>query len=301
MRNTAIAIFGYRRPDHLRRVLESLMAQQGVPLPPIHLFLDGPRSDQDVHAMLACRAIAESFADHCDLTLEASPVNQGLYSAITRGVTAMLNRFEQLIVLEDDTLVSPYFLEFMLDGLACYTNVPAVASIHGYLPPLTIPLPDTFFLRGADCWGWATWRDRWMLFRSDAAAMALELRQRGLARAFDMGGRVPNLHLLDQRAASRSSSWAICWHASCFLADRYTLHPGRSLVRNIGLDASGEHCLPSAALIASLSSSPVPVVRQTVEEDPAIMGAFARQVGRRSLPQRVLGRLSASLRRSHGR
>ncbi|MEB3242405.1 MAG: hypothetical protein VKO44_02090, partial [Cyanobacteriota bacterium] len=130
-------------------------------------------------------------------------------------------------------------------------------------------------------------------YRHDAAAMAAEIRQRGLAEAFNLGGRVPNLQMLEQRAAGRSGSWAICWHASCFLAGCYTLHPGRSLVRNIGLDFSGEHCAPSAALEASLSDRPIRVTPQPVLEDPAIVAALGQRYAVPSLPRRVLNRLQA--------
>jgi len=225
------------------------------------------------------------------IVIVASEVNRGLYSSLTDGISVVLADHEQVIVIEDDIVVSPYFLDYMYDALRCYAENPRVASIHGYLPPISRPLPETFFLRGSDCWGWATWRDRWSLYRHDAGAMAAELRSRGLARAFDLGGRVPNLRLLDERAAGRSRSWAICWHASCFLADRYTLHPGRSLVRNIGLDHSGEHCVPSASLEAVLTDTPLHVLRQKVEEAPAIVAAFACQLAPAPLPLRVLKRL----------
>ena len=289
--STAIAIFAFRRPDHLRQVLYSLTSQSTPCAFPIFLFLDGPRSAADRGAVEACRAVATEMGKLLPIVIVASEVNRGLYSSLTDGISVVLADHEQVIVLEDDIVVSPYFLDYMCDSLRCYAENPRVASIHGYLPPISRPLPETFFLRGADCWGWATWRDRWSLYRHDAAAMAAELRSRGLARAFDLGGRVPNLRLLEDRAAGRSSSWAICWHASCFLADRFTLHPGRSLVRNIGLDHSGEHCAPSTSLEAVLTDTPLPVFRQKVEENPAIVAAFARQIAPAPLPLRVLKRL----------
>lgn len=291
MNRTAIAIFAHRRPQHLAQVLESLTQQTRPCYLPVHLFLDGPRNDTEREAVAATRQTAESFNERLPLFVHTSANNQGLYESLTGGISAVLSKHDQVIILEDDVVVSPYFLAYMLSALTCYSSEPAVASIHGYLPLLSIDLPDTFFLRGADCWGWATWRDRWSLYRHDAAAMAQELRSRGLARAFDLGDRVPNLHLLDERAAGRSSSWAICWHASCFLADRFTLHPGRSLVRNIGLDHSGEHCVPSTSLEAILTDTPLPVLRQKVEENPAIVAAFARQIAPAPLPLRVLKRL----------
>ena len=41
-----------------------------------------------------------------------------------------------------------------------------VASIHGYIYPID-GLPETFFIRGADCWGWATWKRAWNIFEAD--------------------------------------------------------------------------------------------------------------------------------------
>ena len=291
MSSAAIAVFAYRRPSHLTRVLRALQLQlRQTPLP-VHLFLDAPRGEWDAAAVSACRNVGEQLAGSIDLRLHTALVNHGLYRALTEGVSAVLELHPEVIVLEDDILTSSHFLPYMLDGLRCYADEPRVASIHGYTPPILAELPDTFFLRGADCWGWATWRDRWKLFRSDAAAMAAEIRGRGLSADFDFGGRVPNLQLLDDRAAGRSASWAICWHASCFLADRFSLHPGRSLVRNIGLDSSGEHCAPSPELEASLTDRPVPVLRLPVHETQRIVVLFAKQRARLPLKRRLVRRL----------
>src|SRR3546814_16835656 len=70
----------------------------------------------------------------------------------------MLEQHEAVIVIEDDLLLSPYFLKYMNDALYHYRDDQRVASIHGYSLPPDRPLPETYFLKGADCWGWATWR-----------------------------------------------------------------------------------------------------------------------------------------------
>ena len=46
-------------------------------------------------------------------------------------------------------------------SLERYRNEKQVASIHGYLPNLSKEIYEPFFLRGADCWGWATWARAW--------------------------------------------------------------------------------------------------------------------------------------------
>ncbi len=60
--------------------------------------------------------------------------------------------------------------------------------------------------------------------------------------------------MLREQIAGRKDSWAVRWHAACFLDDLYTLYPGRSLVENIGNDASGTHCLPTADYVAKLTT-----------------------------------------------
>ena len=297
---TAIAIFGYRRPNHLRQVINSLTTQSVPCQSPVYLFLDGPRRNENSEQVEACKEIGLEMKQKLPIRIVSSDKNQGLYNSITTGVTRILGEYERVIVLEDDIVTSPHFLEYMLEGLNCYAETDRVAAIHAYLPPIKETLPETFFLRGADCWGWGTWRDRWSLYRDDAKSMATEIRKAGLSKAFNLGGRVPNLDLLDACADGRSKSWAIRWHASCFLAERYTLHPGRSLVRNIGLDGSGEHCRPSKPLEAVMSESPIHIAIKAVEENPEIVRAFSRQVAKAPFPVRIYRRLWNAILRKVG-
>jgi S-formylglutathione hydrolase FrmB len=56
----------------------------------------------------------------------------------------------------------------MNDGLNLYRNSDKVASIHGYMYPNKSNLPETFFIKGADCLGWGTWSRAWKLFEKDS-------------------------------------------------------------------------------------------------------------------------------------
>ena len=266
MNNTAVAVFAYKRPVHLLRVLRALTPQVRSRGIPVYIFLDGPKSDLDAPKVESCFSIAQIYQEKYGFVVHKKSFNHGLYMSLTSGVTEMFKQFQRLIVLEDDILASPYFIDYMLDGLSIYEENPRVASIHGYTLPFSSEVPETFFLRGADCWGWATWRDRWSLFRSDASNMVREIVERNLSKEFDLGGYVSNLRLLKNRAEHKSNSWAICWHASCFLAEKLTLYPGRSLVQNIGLDSSGEHCAQSSQHEVCLSPNPVRVAQvETIE------------------------------------
>jgi hypothetical protein len=192
--------------------------------------------------------------------------NAGLAGSIIAGVTEIVNKYGRIIVLEDDMVTSPFFLRYMNDALEFYRDEERVISVHGYLYPLRASLPETFFLRGADCWGWATWKRGWDLFEPDGRKLLKELTARKLGKRFDLNGSHPYTRMLKWQARGALDSWAIRWHASAFLADKLTLYPGRSLLSNIGLDASGTHCSPTDRFDTTLAGSAVEIGPVPLEE-----------------------------------
>jgi hypothetical protein len=187
----------------------------------------------------------------------------------------------------------------MNDGLDCYADAPQVASIHGYTYPLDAPMPETFFLRGADCWGWATWSRAWQAFEPDAARLLARLREQGLAQAFDLDGAGPYIRMLEDFIAGRNDSWAVRWHAATYLRGMLTLYPGRSLVNNIGIDGSGTHSGVLDLYQGALADVPVKVEPIELAENPVAREAFRRYFASTHppAPNRVLRRLKDVVRR----
>lgn len=260
-----ILIFCHRRPEHLRRTLESLMRCDGFESSPIIVFGDGPKNPEQIAAVEQARNVAKSLlGDRAHYQFHDT--NLGLAHSIISGVTEAINRFGRAIVVEDDLFLSPHFLRYMNDGLSIYENDAKVASIHGYLYPTQDNMPDTFFLRGTSCWGWGTWARAWKFFNENGLELAQALKHQGLVRKFDLGGSYPHYRTLRGQVAGRNNSWAVRWHASAFLAGMFTLYPGRTLVENIGMDGSGEHCRQSIPTLP-LSVAPVLVERIPVEEN----------------------------------
>jgi hypothetical protein len=77
----------------------------------------------------------------------------------------------------------------------------------------------------------------------------------GLANAFDSSITGNNLNLLRNQAEGKVDSWAIRWHASMYLENKYTLFPPESLVLNNGLDGSGTHEGESSVFDTRLSEN----------------------------------------------
>lgn len=277
-----IALFVYSRSEHTRRTVEALLANSLASESDLIVFSDAARTPEKREAVEEVRAYLTTIKGFRSVTIHHRPHNFGLARSIIEGVTAVLQQYEQIIVLEDDMVTSPFFLAYMNEALARYASDSRVVSIHGYVYPVRGTLPEAFFLPGADCWGWATWRRGWACFNPDGAQLLRELKQRKLERVFDYEGSYPYTHMLEAQIAGMNDSWAIRWYASTFLQGKLTLYPGRSLVHNIGNDASGTHCGQYSAMDTVLSDRPIRLNGVAVESSTAAREEFIRFFRRQS-------------------
>jgi len=264
-----IALFVYKRPVHTQRVIEALLTNPEAKSSDLIIFADGPKNSKDHAGTKAVRQIVSEITGFRSIEFHFSEMNHGLSNSLINGITDVLERHERIIVLEDDILVSRNFLKFMNEALVQYESEPRVASIHGYVYPLESELPDTFFIRGADCWGWATWRRAWAEFSPDGRALYQELLESGQLEDFDFDGSAQYTQMLLDQIQGRNDSWAVRWYASAFLKDMLTLYPKKSLVTNIGLDGTGTHSGKSRILNAQILDSgslelPLDVVESTL-------------------------------------
>lgn len=283
-----IALFCYRRPDHLRQVLDALLANAESAASPLVIFCDGPRSPADEAGVLLVRELVRQVTGFASVECVFREHNLGLADSIITGVTDVVSRYGSVIVLEDDTVVSPCFLKYMNDALVRYQHDERVISIHGYLPPVTKKPGASFFLKGADCWGWATWARGWREFRPDGQALLNELIDRQLIHEFDLDGAYPYTAMLEEWTQGRNDSWAIRWHASAFLKGLLTLYPSHSLVVNIGNDGSGTHSGSSSKYETELRVLPVSVECSAVHQHDGMRNAFRKFYLRSKAPKSAI-------------
>lgn len=267
--NAPIVLFVYVRPVHARRTVEALLNNPEASASDLIVFSDAARTLDKEEAVHDVREYIASIQGFRSLTIHHRPENFGLAKSIIEGVTQVLADHERVIVLEDDLETSPHFLRYMNEALDRFAEEERVISVHGYMYPVHKPVPEAFFLRGADCWGWATWRRGWAQFNPDGQILLDELKRQNLIKAFDFNGTYSYSGMLLGQINGANDSWAVRWHASAFLANKLTLYPGRSLVHNIGNDDSGTHCGTTAALDSELSNTPIFLSDVAVEESAA--------------------------------
>lgn len=237
-----IAVFIYRRPDHLRRTLTSLMACDGFAESDVHVFADGARSLSDQQQVMAARAVAREMLGDRAVYVERDE-NTGLAQSVISGVDSLCQQYGSVIVVEDDLILSPSFLTFMNAALDRYKDDARVMQVSGYMydiPDLT-GSREAMFMPFVSSWGWGTWARSWNMFEPDVTGWEQVLRDRDMRNKFDLEGSYPYSQMLSRHLHGEVDSWAIQWYFSVFQSGGQVIYPPRSLVENAGMDGSGTH------------------------------------------------------------
>jgi len=240
-----VAVFAFRRLDLLQKTLHSLETCDGFSGAEVVVYSDAPRPGKANEALAVAnvRAWLRGWCHANGATLREARCNRGLHASITQGVSEILETHERVIVMEDDLVVSPSFLNYMNDALIAFQDREDVVQVSGYMVPHTDKLPPVGLLRAPGSWGWGTWRRAWHHYRDDAVALAEEVRRMDTG-AFDFDDTYGNLEALERNASGSLDTWAVRWYASVFLRGGLTVYPAQSLVRNIGFGDDGTNCKP---------------------------------------------------------
>lgn len=237
-----IVLFTYNRLDHTRKTIEALQRNVYANNSCLFIFSDAPKNEHMVDPVHDVRDYLHSVSGFKEIQIIERTENWGLARNIIDGVTDIVNRYGKIIVLEDDIVTSKWFLKYMNDALKLYENEPCVMEISGYQPKIvTKGLPESFFLHFADCWGWATWARAWELFERDPERLIREFSKEDIYH-FNFDGAMDFWHQVVQNHDGQIYTWAIFWQAAVVRNNGLMLAVRDSLVDNIGMDGSGEHC-----------------------------------------------------------
>ncbi|MBR6493855.1 MAG: glycosyltransferase [Prevotella sp.] len=297
-----ILLFVYNRPEHVRRGVASLLANDLAGESELFVFSDAAKDEASKSEVSEVRRFVRSIEGFKAVHIVERTDNWGLARSIIDGVTQTLEHYDRVIVLEDDLVLAPYFLQFMNDALETYKNEDRVGHIQACDFTQNPTLPDTFLIKWTGSWGWATWRRACRHFNPDGRQLLDELKRRKLTRRFDFNGKYGFTRMLRRQVEGKNNSWAIRWNASLFLADILSLNVGRSLVQNEGFDGSGTNCGNGGLYASNLWTKPLPVVKiQPVEENEDARNAFEKYYAHtNSFYAKAIRRLKRTLKGDFG-
>lgn len=284
--NTApILLFAYNRPDHLKRCIQSLQQNTLAAESDLYVISDNAKNEAAAAGVKAVRQYLATLDNQQtgfrNFNIIERASNWGLADNIIEAVTRFTREYGKVIVVEDDLVVAPYFLQFMNDALEAYKDEPRVGHIQACDFINSYEMPMTFLIKWTGSWGWGTWDRAWQHFNPNGLALLEQLVERKLTKTFDFNGKYGFTRMLRRQIAGLNNSWAIRWNASLFLADILSLNVGRSLVQNEGFDNSGTNCGGGNLYSTDLWMQPIPVIKEAlIEENLSARRQFELYYGR---------------------
>ena len=227
-----IALFVYNRLDTLENLILSLKKNPESEKSNLIIFSDGPNLNDsiDILEVKKVREFIKSIEGFKTIEVVENTENVGLASSIIQGLNNMSNLYESFIVLEDDLMVSEYFLKYMNTSLQKYKYNNKVWCINGFgTDPNLFSLPEN--LRKEFYWslrpsshGWGTWSDRWNEAIWDEAELEMMLKKRnGKKRVLLAGADIFSMFNLQLK--KNIDSWAVRWVVNACINNKYCLNP----------------------------------------------------------------------------
>ena len=297
-----ILLFVYNRPEHVRRNIQALLKNELAAESELFIYSDAAKDETSQAAVKEVRAFIRSIQGFKKITITERAENWGLARSIIDGVTTLISRYGRVIVLEDDLVVAPHFLQFMNDALETYRDEERVGHIQACDFTHDPSLPDTFLIKWTGSWGWGTWDRAWKHFNADGKALLTELESRKLTYTFDFNGKYGYTRMLRRQIEGKNNSWAIRWNASLFLKGILSLNVGKSLVQNEGFDGSGTNCGGGGLYASELYMERLPVKKiSPIEENIQARNAYVRYYARtNSFMAKAIRRIKRTLKGDFG-
>lgn len=277
-----VVLFVYNRVDHTKSVIESLSANLLAKETELYVFADAEKTEkglekvQEVRRYINCTDWHSNFKK---VTLVQAEKNKGLAKSVITGVTDVLEKYEKVIVIEDDLILSPYFLNYMNEALEYYKADQDIWSISGYSFPMKSlkKYPHDIFYSYRGCsWGWATWLDRWKTVDWDVKDYNAMMNDDQWIARFNRGG-ADLANMLKLQVEGKIDSWAIRWCFAQSNQNMYTVYPKNSYLHNGGCDGSGTHSGANKDFATDISGALMKCKFEKLEIDKKISNEFGRK------------------------
>jgi len=210
----------------------------------LYIFSDATKTEHDMQGVLDTRDLLENI-DWTTADITYQKENQGLAKSIVGACNYVFQKYDRLILLEDDCVPQEYFFDFMHECLNRYEHDERIFGVSGY----TVPIPeqilvsyayDNYFFPRIGSWGWATWKRAWDCLGNDLELLAKMLLDKGID--LNQGGSDIPVMVDLLLKGELNDVWTLPWVLTVYLHGGCYVYPTRAHIDNIGMDGSGVHC-----------------------------------------------------------
>jgi hypothetical protein len=237
-RKIIIGVFCYSRANKLKQCINALLKNHECKELDIVFFSDGFKGEHDKNGVLETRDYINSITGFKSVIKHFRDRNFSTGPNFQEGLAFLSNSYDEFIIVEDDLIVSPNYIKFLMDGLAFYRNRKSVFCITAYVYPIKINhySYDTIVYKRFCSYGWAGWADRFENVIWDQRELknlmdnSPGFNKRLNAEGYDLG------RMIRKQLTGKISTWDVQLQVHVAENRLKVIYPVLSKVNNIGFD-----------------------------------------------------------------
>ena len=240
----AVLLLFFTRSDTFQQVFDAVRQARPSKL---FLYQDGPRGEQDMAGIEACRRIVsdEQIDWDCEVHRQYLEKNQGCDPSGFLSHQWAFSLADKVIVLEDDVVPAQSFFPFCKEMLDRYEHDERISMVAGFnIDEETGDCGDDsyFFTSAFSIWGWASWRrvaQRWDpaygFMRDPQSLQKLETVARERRLRSDM------MQMFRDHSQSGKAYFETIYWSDMLLHDSLAIMPQKNQINNVGLTGDSTH------------------------------------------------------------
>lgn len=244
MEKAPIILFAYIRLDTLQKTVLALQDNYLAMQSDLFVFVDGPKNEEQKQKQKPLIEFLQSIDGFKSVHIEYSEVNKGLDPSIIAGVSSVIDKYGRAIVLEDDIVTTPNFLDYMNQALKTYESNKKVMSVSGFGLEVLKPkdyIADVYLFGRSTSWGWGTWKDRWDSVDWNISDWnQFKTDKKEIQRFKETGGS--DMFSMLESCMDGGGMWDIRFCYNMFKQNRSSVIPFLSKVENVGFNELATHC-----------------------------------------------------------
>ncbi|WP_339923291.1 glycosyltransferase [uncultured Cyclobacterium sp.] len=237
-KSTVIAVFCYKRAAKLKASIEALLKNSECASLEVVFFCDGYKNEKDKQAVLETRSFIDSITGFKKVHKCFREKNMTTGPNFITAFNYLCNNFDEFIVVEDDIVVTPNFLKYMLEALTFYQDQESVFCVSGFSYAIHKGnyKYDSMVFKRFCSYGWASWSNRVKdVIWDKSGLISLMQSSPGFKRRLNSEG-YDLYRMLKKQISGKISTWDIQMQVHVSESNLKVIYPVISKTKNIGFD-----------------------------------------------------------------
>ena len=237
--STILAVFCYKRAGKLKTSMEALLKNPECASMDIVFFCDGHKGEMDYQGVMETRAYIDSLTGFKNIYKHYRERNISTGPNFSKGITWLCENYSQFIVVEDDLVVTPNYISYLLQALEFYKYEKSIFCVTGFCFPIDIKnYPFDTIIHNRFCsYGWGSWSNRVSEVKWDKEYVNNLIRTSvGFKQRLDEEGR-DLFRMVKKQISGTISTWDIQMQVHVSEKRLKVVYPVISKGYNIGFDS----------------------------------------------------------------